>query len=342
MIGRPKIRNMEEFATVSGLSRPTVSKYFNDPDSVRASTRDRIERALEEFDYRPNIYAMNQNRKLTKTVGIMVPYLADPVFAEIARNLESRCVAAGYSPTLFSSYGQQSVENDILENIRALKPAGALIAPLGRRSDLDAYAKFCSEIPTVLVDSRLNDLGLAFVGSDNDQFGDLMVDYLCRTGEPPCFLDMKTPANPNAIRRRKAYIDAMEAQGQSPCIVGVEGEGWGFEEIGRQGGGKALDDGVFATNTVLCSNDRLAIGFLTACYERNLTVGRHKNCAIRVAGQDDHPYSRFTCPPLTTIAHDYDAISRRAADILVGALEGAESEEKYIQFDGRLVMRDSA
>ena len=53
MSNSPKIRNMEEFASVSGLSRPTVSKYFNDPDSVRASTRARIEQALEEYDYTP-------------------------------------------------------------------------------------------------------------------------------------------------------------------------------------------------------------------------------------------------------------------------------------------------
>jgi DNA-binding LacI/PurR family transcriptional regulator len=57
-----KIQNMEEFANLSGISRPTVSKYFNDPDSVRASTRVRIEAALERHEYRPNIYAMNQNR----------------------------------------------------------------------------------------------------------------------------------------------------------------------------------------------------------------------------------------------------------------------------------------
>ena len=80
-----KIKNMEEFAAKCGVSRPTVSKYFNDPNSVRAKTRKRIEEALERFDYRPNIYAVNQNRRLTKNIGIIVPYLADPFFAEIAR-----------------------------------------------------------------------------------------------------------------------------------------------------------------------------------------------------------------------------------------------------------------
>ena len=113
-----KIKNMEEFAALSGISRPTVSKYFHDPDSVRPTTRARIEEALERFDYRPNIFAVNQNRKLTKNIGIVVPYLADPFFAEIARYLEQSCIAAGYRPSLFSSHGEQKLENEILRRTR--------------------------------------------------------------------------------------------------------------------------------------------------------------------------------------------------------------------------------
>ncbi|UMA64220.1 LacI family transcriptional regulator [Roseivivax marinus] len=337
-----RIRNMEEFAAASGVSRPTVSKYFNDPDSVRPKTRARIEDALERYDYRPNIFAMNQNRKLTKNVGIVVPYLADPFFAEIARTLEQACIAAGYTPVLYSAHGEPDLENDILDSLRSLKPAGVLLAPLGRLSDRAAIEKFCGDVPTVLFDSSIRDLGLAFVGSDNPQFSRLMVDYLCRSGEPPCFFEMKTPANPNANRRRQGYIAAMEALGHAPHIVQVPGEGWAFEEIGLREGLVALDAGRFDTDTVLCSNDRLAIGFLTACYERGLKVGRGSDCHIRVAGHDDHPFSRYTCPPLTTVAQDYDSISRHAVETLFRALEGQETPHEVTLFEGKLVMRDSA
>lgn len=341
-MGATKIRNMEEFAAVSGISRPTVSKYFHDPESVRASTRQKIEEALERYDYRPNIFAMNQNRKLTKNVGVVVPYLADPFFAEIARNIEQSCIDAGYRPTLYSSHGQPELEKDILDSLRSLKPAGVLLAPLGRASDKSAVESFCSDVPTVLFDSGIDRLGLAFVGSDNPQFAMLIVDYLCRTGEPPCFLEMRTPSNPNANKRRQGYVTAMERLGHEPCIVQMAGQGWDFEEIGRREGGVALDRRQFRTNTVLCSNDRLAIGFLTACYERRLRVGRDTDCTIRVAGQDDHPFSRFTCPPLTTVAQDYDAISRHAVKSLFEAIEGDTKPHETTHFQGRLVMRDSA
>ena len=337
-----KVKNMDEFAAVSGVSRPTVSKYFHDPGSVRSSTRQRIEAALERYDYRPNIYAVNQNRKLTKNLGVVVPSLADPFFAEIARNIEQRCISVGYRPTLFSSHGDQALEIEILDNLRSLKPAGVLLASLGRTSDRAEIVKFCRDVPTVLFDSEIPDQGLAYVGSDNPQFSMLIVDYLCRTGAPPCFFEMKTPSNPNANKRREGYLNAMAKTGHEPQIVQVAGEGWGFEEIGRREGGRALDAGQFATDTVLCSNDRLAIGFLTACFERGIRVGREADCTIRVAGQDDHPFSQFTCPPLTTVAQDYDAISQHAVETLFRAIQGGESDYQTKLFPGRLIVRSSA
>ena len=337
-----KIRNMEEFAAHSGISRPTISKYFNDPDSVRSTTRARIEQALQKFDYRPNHYAVNQNRKLTKAIGIVVPYLADPFFGEIARILEQRCIDAGFRPTLFSSHGDPALENETLDTLLSMRPAGVLLAPLGRSSDSAAIEAFCERVPTVIFDSSLEQFGIAFVGSDNTQFTALITDYLCRTGAPPVFFEMQTPANPNAHRRRKSYIDAMKMFGHEPDVVSVDGTGWEFEEIGRQGAHVALSTGRFSSDTVLCSNDRLAIGLLTACYEQGLRVGRGADCTIRVAGQDDHPFSRYTCPPLTTVAHDYDAVTKHAAETLFAAIEGQVSPWKSTRMEGKLIMRDSA
>lgn len=335
---------MEEFAAISGISRPTVSKYFNDPNSVRRSTRARIEEALRQYDYRPNIYAMNQNRKLTKNVGIVVPYLADPFFAEIARRLEQRCIEAGFSPILFSAYGEQKFENEILDSLRSLKPAGVLLAPLGRASDRAAVEKFCRDVPTVLFDSNIEGIGEAFVGSDNFSFVSQTVEYLTRTGEPPSFFEMRTPANPNANKRRMAYVQMMERLGFEPNVIRVEGEGWAFEEIGRRGALKMLEERTLPTNAVLCSNDRLAIGLLAACYERGVRVGRDPDCSLRVASNDDHPFSRFTCPSLTTAAHDYDSVTNRSVETLFELIESGGRFERRTEtlFPARLVLRASA
>lgn len=339
-----KIRNMEEFAALSGLSRPTISKYFNDPGSVRAKTRAQIEDALSRYEFRPNIFAMNQNRSLTKIVGIAVPYLADPFFAEIARILERRCIDAGFSPILYSAHGQPKLEAEILQGLTALKPAGVFLAPLGRMSDRAAIERFCRDVPTVLFDSNIEGMGEAFVGSDNFSFVQQTVDYLCRTGSPPAFFEMKTPANPNAIKRRNAYLKVMADAGLEPQLIQVEGEGWAFEDIGRRGAQDLIDRRALPCDTILCSNDRLAIGFLAACYERGLRVGRGEGSALRVASHDDHPFSRFTCPALTTAAHEYELVADTCMARLFALIEAggrfATREETLIP--ARLILRASA
>ena len=339
-----QIKNMAEFAALAGISRPTISKYFHDPNSVRRTTRDKIEAALAEYNYRPNIYAMNQNRRLTKNIGIVVPYLADPFFAEIARVLERRCIDAGFTPTLFSSHGQQQLEKANLDTLRSLKPAGVLLAPLGRSSDKSYLQAFCRDVPTILFDSNLDGVGAAFVGSDNFSFVSQTVEYMSRTGNAPCFFEMREPANPNANKRRNAYLEMMKRLSLKPHIVKIEGTGWAFEEIGRQGALKVLREGLLPTDSVLCSNDRLAIGFLSACHELGITVGRGDDCAVRVASHDDHPFSRFTCPSLTTAAHDYESVSEKAVDTLLRLIEAGghlDSREETL-FAARLIMRHSA
>ena len=339
-----KVRNMEEFAALSGISRPTVSKYFNDPESVRASTRAKIEASLKKHDYQPNVFAMNQNRRTTKNIGVVVPNLADPFFSEIGRRVELACIEAGYSPILLSSHGSPELERDNLNSLRSLKPAGVLLAPFGRMSDESAVKDIGDDFPLVLFDANMSDIGQAFVGTDNAHSVDLIVEYLCRSGEPPCFFEMKSPSNPNANKRRQAYIESMERHGQEARIFQADGEGWNFEEIGNNEGGRFLSSKAFSTNTILCSNDRLAIGILSAAYSLGLRVGHSTGCDLRIAGHDDHPFSKFTCPPLTTIAQDYEAIANRAVSELFGMLEDDSrlSDRTEFTFEGRLVMRESA
>ena len=336
-----KIRNMEEFSAVSGISRPTVSKYFNDPGSVRQSTRDRIERALRQHDFRPNLFAINQNRKATKNIGIVVPHIVDPFFAEIVRLIEQRCIEAGYWAIVLSSHGEAELEGNALDLLWSLKLAGAIIAPLGETSDRDRIMQFASEVPTVIFDSPLGE-GEAFVGTDNFHSIGLIVDYLCRTGEPPCFLEMPA-VNANAAERRTAYVAAMERQGLTPQVVPVANGDWGFEQLGYEEGLRLLARRGFPTSTVLCANDRIAIGLLAAAYERGLRIGRGPGSAMRIAGHDDHPLSRFTCPPLTTVAQDHAAIAERSVATLFDMIEGGSTAGRApVRLEGKLIMRLSA
>jgi DNA-binding LacI/PurR family transcriptional regulator len=98
------------------------------------------------------------------------------------------------------------------------------------------------------------------------------------------------------------------------------------------------------TDTVLCSNDRLAIGFLAAAYEKGVRVGVGHGAGLRVAGHDDHPYASFTCPQLTTVAQDYQSITETSMQRLLAIIDSAERPEQReaTLYDGTLVLRNSA
>lgn len=340
-----KIKTMEDFAIASGLSRPTVSKYFFDPNSVRPKTRTRIEEALERYDFTPNVYAVNQNRRATRTIGIVVPYLTDPFFGEVARAIERDVIDAGFRPIVFSSHGETGLEVENLESLMSLKPAGALLAPLGRKSDLAILKRFSRSVPTVLFDSNINDIGHAFVGTDNQQSVSTIVRYLCETGQPPCLFENRSAPNPNVRSKLNAYVETMKSLGHEPHITYVDGEGWDFERIGFEGGMDALKNRTFATDTILCGNDRLAVGLLAAAYQEGMRVGRGDGCALRVAGHDDHPFSRFTCPPLTTVSQDTTRVAYSSVQRLITHVEAGDSTSEPRQtllFDGELIIRASA
>jgi DNA-binding LacI/PurR family transcriptional regulator len=138
----------------------------------------------------------------------------------------------------------------------------------------------------------------------------------------------------------KAYLNLK----LKPQVIKIEGVGWNFEEIGRQGALKILREKGFSTDTVLCSNDRLAIGFLSACHEMGVKVGKTKECDMRIAGNDDSPYSKFTSPPLTTAAHDYKSVSNYAADSLFQLINNGGKSKKRLEtvFPAKLIIRESA
>ena len=158
------------------------------------------------------------------------------------------------------------------------------------------------------------------------------------------FFEMRNPPNPNAFKRQAAYESAMEGLGLMPEFIRVEGEGWDFEEIGYREGLRAISQRKLVSDTILCSNDRLAIGLLAAAYEKGWRVGRGPGFALRIAGHDDHPFARFTSPSLTTTAQNYTEIAEQAVHKLLALIQSGERSKirETHYFDGKLVMRQSA
>ncbi|WP_031196730.1 LacI family DNA-binding transcriptional regulator [Mesorhizobium sp. L103C131B0] len=335
-------KTMEDFARSCGVSRPTLSKYFDDPTSVKPATRKRIEEALRSSDYQPNLFARNLNRKRTRAIGIVVPTVTDPFYSEMVSRIELRLRDEGYWPIVISSHGSTELEMEATRTILSLKVSGALIAPLGLRSDRRTLEKLTQTMPVVYFDTYLEG-GTPFVGNNNAQSVSTIVDYLCRSGDAPIYFDIPH-VNHNSPERLNSYVAAMRQLGQEPVVIGnTRDYTWDFERIGYEQMEQMLGASGLPGKTILCANDRLAFGVMAAAFAKGLKIGRKADCDLRIAAHDDHPLSRYTCPALTTIAQDFAAMAGRSVETLLALLnEDTANVAPKVSLDAALVMRQSA
>ncbi|SFI64801.1 LacI family DNA-binding transcriptional regulator [Jannaschia pohangensis] len=345
-MSKPRINTMEELSVAIGVSRPTLSRFFQDPSRVKKNTAARIEAGLARVEYVPNFFATRMNRKSTGLIGVIIPYLNDLFFTKLLQAVEVAAMQAGMTVITQCSHSDPAIEARAAETFMSMSVDGAIVAPLGDHSDQAVHLRLKSRMPFVLMDSRPKTMpNVDFVGTNHHQSTGLITEYLCRMGEPPVFLAMPR-VNFNAREREAAYIARMRELGFEPEVIGTEllHEDWHFEEHGEAvldiefGGGRLTD------RSILCANDRVAIGAIRAAARHGLTPGRFGKGGLRIAGHDDYPLCPYLNPALTTVAQNTDAIGKKAVSRLLDLIrgDGRDDTPEITLFDGNLKLRESA
>lgn len=345
---RQKIRTMEELSSAIGISRPTLSKYFRDAGSVRNSTRERIEKSLDTVDYIPNFFATNMNRQATRIIGVIVPYLNDLFFTSLIQSIEQYALKRGYTIIIQCAHADTALESKMFENLVAMSADGIIAAPIGQASSLSTITRLNDKLPIVFVDSRFPDTcdDIDFVGTNNQQSISLMVGYLHRSGGASVFLGMPR-INSNSLEREQAYLNSAEELGFEPRIIPVSSSDsvWNFEDFAYQTMDKYFGRGEYVDSTILCANDRLAIGVIRAANRHHLLSQRKgESSQFRVAGHDDHPLSAYVYPALTTVSRNTEKMGRAAVEQILDQIENGRRKGKGVKrtFDAELRLRESA
>lgn len=344
--GKPRIDTMEELSAAIGVSRPTLSRYFQGPERVSRTSRERIQRGLEQVEYVPNFFATRMNRKSTGMIGVIIPYLNDLFFTRLLEAIERAAMEAGYTVITQCSHSDPAIEARAAETFMSMNVDGALVAPLGNHSDLKVHERLRSRLPFVLVDSRPEVMSqVDFVGTDHLQSTGLATEYLARVGGAPVFLAMPR-VNFNAMERERAYLAKMEALKLEPRIIGTEliNDAWHFEAHGLAVLEREFSNGRLTDVSILCVNDRVAIGALRAAAAHGLEPGAMRKGGLRIAGHDDYPLCAYTSPSLTTVAQNVDAIGQAAVTRLIESIHAEKSpEEQTVKlFPGEMKVRESA
>ncbi|WP_067099073.1 LacI family DNA-binding transcriptional regulator [Marinomonas atlantica] len=337
-----KVNTMEEFAGLAGVSRPTASKYFENPEAVGVRSRQKIEAMLEKVDYRPNMLASMLMRKETKIIGVLIPSLGDPLYAAIVRSIELHAMSFGYSVLIECSYGQPDVEERAIDNLLALKVAGICYAPSGIKAIEGRLQRIQNELPFVFFDASFEGVKYS-VQNDNDQSIELITDYMIQSERKPAFFPMPD-VNSNANERMSTYKRTMIKHGLEPNVLPVDTEiCWDFERWGKEQALKMIRMKRINENGVICANDRIAFGVLSALFSEGLLSADLKHQSIPITGHDNQPLSEFTCPPLTTVAQDVEGIGKLCVEKIL-SLAGTKNFQlpDEILLKAKLVLRESA
>ena len=313
---------------------------------MRPATAAKIKQALSKVDYVYNFLATRQNRKSTGLIGVIIPHFKDLFFASLLDAIEDAAREVGFTIITQSSHGDPTIEAQAVGKLRSMSVDGAIITPLGISSETSAFTAANRDFPLVFADSRPVAVipNADFIGTNNDQSIGAVVQYLCRTGEAPIFLGMPRLTS-NAQEREIAFRSCAHRLGFAPHVIETDqvSDSWRFEEYSFNVLDEHFSHGRYTDATILCANDRLAIGAMRAANKHGLfarPIGQ--GGCFRLAGHDDHPMAQYVNPSLTTVAQNVELIGREAVRLLVERIRGGrQSGPIDLRLDGALKVRDS-
>ncbi|HEV2688944.1 MAG TPA: LacI family DNA-binding transcriptional regulator [Bryobacteraceae bacterium] len=324
---------LRELARMVGVSTSTASRALNHNSAISEDVRKRVLRAAQETNYIPNSLARGLALKRSHLIGLVVPSIANPFFAEIARGAHDAAYEKGYVVTLCDTQRSKGREELFTRTLLRSRVDGVIVTGGGMSPENFQILKE-QNLPVVLAGRRSTGNGESGVGVDNVVVGHEATQYLIRKGHEKILYLSGPPDSPASKERQRGYTDAMEAHRLTPAVVrGDFSMESGFHEAARIAGAKARPTAVFA------ANDMLAIGLIMGLVNLGLKVPDH----IAVVGSDDIPMGALIKPLLTTVRVPMYEIGVRAMELLLHSIEDeGKRHAESILMDCQLVVRESA
>lgn len=292
---------LRDVADATGLSISTVSRALAHNARISASTVERVRAAAEAIGYQPNIQARSLRNATSTMLGLAIPSLTNPYFAELAEAVQERAVESQLTVVIGNTQEDPDQLDAVLRGFIQLRVRGLIVVPHEDKTSEIENLPF----PTVLVDRQLPDTHLPCVDSDplpgiRDAVSTLVTAGHKRIGY------LSGPAETSTGRERLA---AFRSVSDGDVVRG----GYNRSD-GRRASAELLARGCTA---IIAGDSMMTIGALETCLERGLVVGED----LSLIGFDDFPVFALQPHPLTIINQHVRSMGWRAVDVLLNAAE---------------------
>ena len=323
--------SLRDVAKRAQVSVGTVSNVLNRPTIVTSKTLERVQNAINELGFVPNGFARQLRVGHSKTIGLVVPDVANPFFTEVARGVEDAASKRDYAVFLCNSDENITKETKYLNALIEQQVRGVLITPADNKPErLDILSE--RGIAVTLLDRESLSKSQCSVSVDDVRGGEIAVEHLVSLGHKSIAWINGPETIPQCSDRGIGVIKASEAAGVKVSTIRVP-----FMNI---------DQGVAAVRTLLaletpataifCANDLLALGIMKALIAEGFKVPGDYS----IIGYDDIAFAPSASVPLTSISQPAYQLGVAAAELLLAECEEASSHShQQVRFQPRLAFR---
>jgi LacI family transcriptional regulator len=329
-----KSPNIYDVAKRAGVSVFTVSAVINKTGQSSTALQRRVEAAVRELNYRPNLLARGLAKQKTYLLGMVVPDISNPFFPLVVRGAEDTAQKAGYSILLCNSDSQKEKEENYLDLLVSQRVDGILLtaAPGGISSPIRRILDD-ARVPVVLVMRTLSDPAYDAVVTDDHRGAFDGVSHLARVGHRRIAFVGGPLEVSNGAARWKGYRKALQAHGLSydPALTA---EGDYRVESGYRAGLTVLPhrpDAVFVANYLM------TVGVMQAADEMGMSCPQD----YALASFDDYPWIRCFRPRLTTIELPKYELGERSTQMLLERISGKQGKARVERLMPQLCVRES-
>ena len=325
---------IKDVANRAGVSFKTVSRVINGHPNVSDAMRERVSRAIEELDYRPNILARNMRIQKTEYIGLITDQIiTTPFSGAIIKGAHEAAWNRNMILLTINTDGQKELEAEAVKMLLERQVAGIIFAAMFHQK-VEPPSNI-SDVPCILVDCFAPRAALPSIVPDEMQGGYDATEHLLERGHRRIAMINGMFGYPGTIGRLSGYRKALEKHGVSYDDDLVSFGGW-WQEDGYEVARKILG-GSNRPTAIFCGNDRIAMGVYDALRELDLRIPED----VAVVGFDNmEVIAAHLKPALTTMALPYYAMGQRAIECLTDA-DAPPNESMQIKMPCPLIRRAS-
>ncbi len=323
-----------EVSKLAGVSLATVSRVMNNNARVSDKTREKVESAMQALGYRPNANAQSLASNRSNSVGLMVSELHGPFFGEIMSGVERELRGAGKHAFITSGHSNEAEEKTGIEFLIS-RNCDALVLHVEAVSDEYLIELSKGKTPFVLINRYVPELKQHCISLDNEAGGYLATRYVLDQGHRDIAYiagpEWKKDANDRLAGHLRALKEANIAIDQGLIYRG------NFQQSGGREGLMALRAAQRKFTTVICGNDEMASGVISAAGELNIPMPQ----ALSVVGFDNIIYSSYLVPKLTTVDYPVWHMGQMAARMVLQQTYDVKGLDIHSVFMPKLIERQS-